>query len=228
MPGYLPLSAFRQGLLPTVCQTCVWWQTTGNERLSAEAAAEKRRHWMASVESTWGATGLLLEADESPPSAAASSGHAGEPVVIGSISFAPAGAVPRLRAFPFSSLTAGSALLFCLWLEEGQPRTQAKRLLQKALGQLKSRGVMEVFAVAGSFDPAVGDANGAPNRCAFLSADFLAANGFEPVMESGELVLMRADLRGLLSLVGQVETAVRRVLHREPTPSPAAWTRKHT
>ena len=64
--------------------------------------------------------------------------------------------------------------------------------------------------------------------CGLFSADFLAANGFEPVMESGELVLMRVDLRGLLSLIGQVETAVRRVMRHEPTPSPAAWTHRGT
>ena len=29
MPEYLPLGAFRQGLLPGDCCSCAWWQTTG-------------------------------------------------------------------------------------------------------------------------------------------------------------------------------------------------------
>ena len=221
MPSYLPLCAFRHALLPTVCRSCAWWQTAGDERLSPESSAERHRQWMAGVEATWGTTGLLLEsggATQTP----------GTPLIVGSISFAPAGMLPRLRDFPFSSLTAGSALVFCLWLAEDQARMQAKRLLQKALGQLRSRGMSEVFAIAGSLEEPLGGEAGSGHQCGLLSVDFLDANGFEPVMQSGELVLMRADLRGLLALLGQVENAVRRVLHNEPTPSPAAWTHRGT
>jgi hypothetical protein len=216
---------------------------------------------MTTVETAWGTWGLILEGDgvQAPLAAGAARGAgatpgadpAGEalagtlptgrdraPVAVGSISFAPATSVPRLRGLPFHSLTAGSALLFCLWLDEGQPRAQAKRLLQKSLGQLKSRGMSEVFAVAGSaHDAAAADGEagrrratpgGRESACGLFSADFLASNGFEPVMESGDLILMRADLRGLLSIIDQVETALRRVIRHEPTPSPAAWTHRGT
>jgi len=63
-------------------------------------------------------------------------------------------------------------------------------------------------------------------RAGSFRSDLLVANGFAEVTKSGELVLMRADLRGLLSLVDRLETAVRRMLHNEPTPSPAAWTHR--
>jgi hypothetical protein len=226
MADYLPHCASCQGLLPVDCRSCAWWQTSGIQRLTPQAAVDRRRSWMTSLEEIWGTTGLTLQgngsevtspADESPEASAPGSAA---PTIAASINFAPATAVPRLRDFPFGQLPAASALIFCLVVEEGQPRSQAKRLLHKALAQLKSRGMQDAYAVALSrAKPEDG------NACRFFAADFLAANGFEQVTENGGLVLMRADLRGLLSLVDQVETAVRRMLLNEPTPSPAAWTR---
>jgi hypothetical protein len=212
VPGYLPLCAFRQGLLPTACRSCAWWQTTGSGYGTSEAAAAKRHLWMTTLEGNWGSTGLLLE-----------DGGAPAPAIVASINFAPAAAVPRLRKLPFGPLPAGSTLLFCLRLEEGQAQHQAKRLLHKALRHLKDRDVEEVYAVAGYSG---GTLDG--NRCEFFSFDFLSANGFEQVMRNGQLFLMRADLRGLLSLIEQLEAAARRVLRIEPAPTPAAWTRRET
>lgn len=216
MSDYLPLCAFRHGLLPAACRSCAWWQTTESQCLSAQDAGEKRRQWMTNLEGTWGTTGLLLEGGGPATDTAT-------PTVAASISFAPTAAVPRLREFPFGPLPEASALLFCLMVEDGRPRSQAKRVLHKALAELKTRGAEEVYAVAKSSadpdDPAV---------CRFFPPVFLAGNGFDEVMENGGLMLMRADLRGLLSLVDRFETVVKRMLRNEPTPSPAAWTHRGT
>jgi hypothetical protein len=240
MSDYLPLCAFRQESLPATCGSCAWWQTAGSQRLASQAATARRREWMTALEDVWGPTGLLQQSNGSivrpaggcaAPTEAAADSAPGDPAVadatsaaapriIGSINFAPATAVPRLRDLPFGPFPAAAALLFCLMVEEGQPRSQSKRLLHKALAQLKSRGMQEAYAIAVS-SGALEDAD----ACRFFLVDFLEANGFEQVTSNGRLVLMRADLRGLLSLVDQVETAVRRLLRNEPTPSPAAWTR---
>lgn len=247
MPDYLPLCAFRQELLPVACRSCAWWQTTGSGPKNAEVSGEKRRQWMAALEPTWGSTGLLLAGNGPPtgdgstsdvsaggapaggaPDASApagvpavSAGRSAPPVVVASINYAPAAAVPRLRDLPFAPLPADAVLLFCLTSEENHGRSQAKRLLHKALAQLKERDVQEVYAVA--------SLTGGPehsDRCEFFSLEFLEANGFERVRDDGQLFLMRVDLRGLLSLITQVEAVVRRVLRNDPTPSPAAWTRR--
>jgi len=226
MPDYLPLCAFRQGLLPAACQSCAWWQTTGSRTDPPKIAAEKRRQWMISAEGSWGSTGLLL-VDSDTQTRAAPTGSSGSgtpaPAFVASINFAPADALPRLRELSFGPLPEGSAVLFCLTIADGEPRFQAKRVLRKALAHLKDRGVEEAYAVARS-EEAPAD----PVACRFFTADFLFPNGFQTVAENGELVLMRVDLRGLLSLLDRVETAVRRMLHNEPTPSPAAWTRRGT
>lgn len=214
MPEYLPLSALRQELLPAPCRSCAWWQTVGNRRCSDRDATEIRRRWMANLEATWGPSGLLLGGDGTAESA---------PAIVASINFAPVTAVPRVYELPVGALPGASALLFCLMVADGQPNVQAKRAIQKALAHLKTRGVEEVYALAQT----ARDPDERP-ACRFFPVDLLAAHGFQEVMQSGGLVLMRTDLRGLLALVDRLETAVTRLLHKEPAPSPAAWTQRGT
>jgi len=223
--GYLPLCAFRQGLLPDACGSCVWWLTTGETGAgesasagpSSGAAEDIRRPWIASLEDTWGMPGLLLECGGTPPDIAAS------------IQFAPADLVPRLQDLPFARLPEGSALLFCLTCASGQPRYQARRVLQKALRQLKGRGISEAYGVASSAVSAEKSPRfcGPPDgdSCRFFQADFLLDTGFELARRAGGLLLMRMDLRGALSLVGQLTAAIREALRDNPAPSPAAWSR---
>jgi len=251
MPGYLPLCAFRQGLLPDTCRSCVWWLTSpawastmgtvpGN-RLSSAAAPAVRRRWMTSLEHTWGMTGLLLEGGgifasaptpagptptgpaSSAPAPISSRGGAPRPDIVASIQFAPCAAVPRLRDLAFGPMPDGSALIFCLTCTESQPRYQPKRVLHKALSQLKARGIHEVYAVAttateGTCVGLDGD------RCRFFPLDLLVDSGFQPVKQTDALLLMRVDLRGLLSVIGRAAAAIRQAIGHEPTPSPAAWT----
>lgn len=247
MPDYLPLCALRQGLLPVGCRACAWWQTTGSGPKDGEVAGEKRRQWMLALEPTWGSTGLLLAGSgasagggatddvstDSVPAGSApkdsaptgvpavSEGRSAAHVIVASINYAPAAAVLRLRDLPFPALPIGAVLLFCLRSEGNRDRSQAKRLLHKALAQLRERDAQEVYAVA---SPTGSHKHG--DRCEYFSLEFLEANGFQRVHDDGKLFLMRADLRGLLSLITQMETAVRRILRHDPAPSPAAWTRR--
>lgn len=256
MAGYLPLCSFRQGLLPVACRGCAWWQTAGDKHLSGETAAGIRRRWMVSIEDSWGSPGFLLQSDAVPglgllrsalsdaaPASDATAASGSDPalaadpaqVAVASIAFAPTAEVPRLQELPFEDLGPlpdGSALVFCLTCAGGQPPYQAKRVLHRAIRHLKTRGVSDLYAVAGRSTGAEGLIDRAlrhheldRDRCRFFSAQFLGANGFHPVITRDGLTLMRADLRGLLTLVGQMRSAVRRLASDEPAPSPAAWTR---
>ncbi len=60
MPEYLPLGAFRQGLLPGDCSSCAWWQTTGRDDHHGSEATERRHEWLTSLEHDWGYVGLLV------------------------------------------------------------------------------------------------------------------------------------------------------------------------
>ena len=70
-----------------------------------------------------------------------------------------------------------------------------------------------------------GSRNGDSADCRFFQADLLGETGFVEVASDGRLSLMRVDNRGLISIVDEVQTAVRRLFtnEEEPAPSPAAW-----
>jgi hypothetical protein len=216
MPEYLPLGAFRQGLLPGDCSSCAWWQTTGNATHRGSAGDDRRHEWAASLEEDWGYVGLLAH----EPSGRRDAAGSAELTITASIHFAPASSLARFRELPFPPLPPSSALLFCLQIGQEAPQWVTKRLIRKALYELRGRGIEEVYAVA--HWPA-----DSPDRddCRFFSADLLADNGFEHVAHNGHLCLMRVDNRGLVSLLDQVESAVRRVFAKEPAPSPATWAR---
>ena len=216
MPEYLPLRAFRQGLLPDDCRSCAWWQTTGASDFRGTAAAGKRHEWLIDLEHDWGHVGLLVH----EPAARRGAPGSADPVISASIHFAPSSSLPRFRELPFPPLPASSALLFCFHADEDAPRWVAKRLIRKSLYELRGRGINEVFAIARRTHR-----NGEGDDCRFFAADLLAENGFEQVAGDERLCLMRVDNRGLVSLVDQVEAALRRVLahSRQPAPSHAAW-----
>lgn len=216
MPQYLPLGAFRQGLLPTTCRSCAWWQTAGRTTCQGPAAANRRHEWITDLEQDWGSVGLLVF----EPGARDGRENRADPVITASIHFAPGTALTRFRELPFPPLPPFSALLFCFHSDDESSRSLAKRLIRRALNELRERGVQEVFAVAHLPGELLGEAD-----CRFFSADVLAESGFEQVARNGHLCLMRTDNRGLISLVDQVETAVRRMFRNEPAPSPAAWAR---
>jgi hypothetical protein len=216
MPEYLPLGAFRQGLLPDDCRSCCWWQTNDATVPRGEAAARIRHEWVTELEHDWGQVGLLVHEAAGRRGGVGSGGI----VVSACIHFAPASSLARFRELAFPPLPASSALLFCFHAEEDSRGWAAKRLIRKAIYELRNRGVREVYAIAhwpeGSGDPA---------DCRFFSTEILAANGFEPVSQNGGFCLMRVDNRSVVSLMDQMETALRRVFAHKPAPSPVAWIR---
>jgi hypothetical protein len=220
MPEYLPLAAFRQGLLPGDCRDCSWWQTAGSSPTQGTEAAGARHEWLSDLEHDWGYVGLLVH----DPSARREADGPPDPVITASVHFAPASSLPRFRELPFPPLPPCSALLFCLHTDDEASRWMAKRVIRRAIYELRGRGIKEIYAVANR--PDAGTADGAD--CRFFSAGLLADNGFLEVMGDARLVLMRVDTRSLISLAEQAQTTLRRIFTREeePSPSPAAWARE--
>lgn len=216
MPDYVPLCSAKRDLLPGPCQVCAWWQTAGIGRVPPASAGTIRERWTSSVATTWGNPGLVQIMSASRRRAGE---HSGAPDGDNSIiHFAPAASLPRLRDLLFTPLPPGTIFLFCLGsTPAGRP--EARPLLHEALRQLRQRRVREVYAFASADGGSPGE-----EHCEFFSRRFLQANGFGEVHGCSDLFLMRADLRGLLSVLAPLETALRRLLREEePTPSPAAW-----
>lgn len=216
MPDYLPLCSFRQSLLPSPCRTCSWWFHSGKTPADQDESYERRHFWMSSVEAEWGSPGIMLLTDASPKEAA-------PPAPIAVIHYAPVTALPRLRDLPCGPLPSDAALIFCLWVDKEDDPTLERRLLQKALIQLRLQGSTTAYAYA-TADGGTGE----NDRCEFFSVSLLESCGFGHVCESDGLFLMRSDPGGLVSLLGRVMNTVKKTFATDPTPSPAAWTRRET
>ena len=213
MPEFLPVLSSRQDILPLTCRSCPWWLTSGGSPSLEEAEYTRRGEWMASLEDAWGSTGIMFQPD-------GSRGDSSSIRATAAIHFAPAARLPRLRDLPFGPLPPESPLIFCLSMDGGYDRPVARRLLQKALAQLRLRGAQEAFAFA-----VIDAENDNVDRCGFLPIGLLEDTGFKRMQDNRDLVLLRADLGGLASLLGQLQTAVKRLVGNRPAPSPAAWTR---
>jgi len=210
MSGYLPLCALRQDLLPSACRSCAWWLTSGPGPAGREEGHARRREWMLANETVWGATGLIDPATILPNGEASLDRG-------GSIQFAPTSVLPRLRNLPLGPLPADSAVIFCLCIQNESDKALARRLLQKSLGELKARKIKEVYAFASLHGGAQGG-----DECEFFDPGLLQRVGFVPIRDNGQLFLMKVDLRGLSTILTQIQTRFRRALHHQPACSPTA------
>lgn len=211
MPDYLPLCAFRLDLLPVACRSCTRWITSGLMPAGQDGAKARRHEWLANLETTWGSAGLLCLSDPTPSDPSAIE-------TLAAIHYAPVAQVPRLRDLPLGPLPPDAALLFCLRVVSGHDEALARRLLQKAIAELRQRGVKEAFAYAAATSEKEGGGG-----CEFFSVQSLEDRGFEHVRDNGRLFLMRSDLGGLVTVLRRIEAMARRVIGAEPAPSPVAW-----
>jgi hypothetical protein len=206
MHEYIPLCSPRLKMLPEACRSCAWWQTAGQEPAGKHASAEKRAEWQYATEASFGTTGLIATGD-------------GHPVAV--IQYAPASVLPRVRSLNVGKLPDNAVVLFCLHSIGVPSPLELRRLLHKTMAVLRQRGLLEVYALA---QPATGARS--RGRCSLFELEFLDGNGFQRVTDNGEVFVLRADLRGLLSSVSQLERAFRRLFRSDPEPTPAAWSRR--
>ena len=112
---------------PSVCQTCVWWQSRGNRE------AEKRK-WIERAEEEWGAWGSVYRDDDGR--------------VLGSMQYGPASLFPRAADLPAGPPSDDAVLVTCAYLlTETQPWVE-QSLFLAAIGEARDKGAraLEAFA----------------------------------------------------------------------------------
>ncbi|MHB0981041.1 MAG: hypothetical protein ACYC5Q_13410 [Thermoleophilia bacterium] len=201
MTTYVEITTASQGLLPSPCPECVWWQTTQGDNRDTE----RRLEWMQALEESWGSVGLVaLDGRE----------------VIASIQFAPVRSLPRLVALSSGEPPEDSVLLFCLRGRVGRPSLDTQELLHRAMAHLRHKHVQVAYAYARPL--------GTSTLCGVLNLfglEFLEANGFTVVRAVGEAYLMQVDLGGLVPALAEARWTVRRLLGVAAHPSPATFNR---
>jgi hypothetical protein len=188
---------------PTVCHSCVWWQSRGNRE-------PEKRKWIERVEEDWGAWGTLYRDDDGR--------------VLGTLQYGPSEAFPRAADLPAGPPSDDAVLVTCAYLvSDSQPWVE-QSLFLAAIGEARDKGARALEAFAYRYrDHAPSSERLLVHRTIF-PRDFLADFGFRTVRSVGRIELARLELGGLLTVEeGAREKVLRRVqeaLHPTPAPAP--------
>jgi hypothetical protein len=187
---------------PSVCQSCVWWQTRGNKE------PDKAR-WIERTEEEWGAWGTVYRDDDGR--------------VLGSMQYGPAHLFPRAAALPAGPPSEDAVLVTCAYLvSDSQPWVE-QSLFLAAIGEARDMGARALESFAYRYR------EGTPARERFLEhrtvfpRDFLADFGFRTVRAVGRIELARLELGGLQPAAEGTRDRVLKVVREafQPAPAPA-------
>ena len=185
---------------PSVCQTCVWWQSRGNRE------ADKAR-WSERAEEEWGAWGTIYRDDDGR--------------VLGSMQYGPAQLFPRGADLPAGPPSDDAVLVTCAYLvSDAQPWVE-QSLFLAAIGESRDKGARALEAFAYRYR------EGTPARERFLvhrtvfPRDFLADFGFRTIRSVGRIELARLELGGLQSVEEGARDKVLKVVRDAFQPAPA-------
>jgi hypothetical protein len=184
---------------PSVCQTCVWWQSRGSREID-------KPRWIEKVEDDWGAWGALYSDDDGR--------------LLGSLQYGPASAFPRAADLPGGPPTQDAALVTCAYLMDASAPWVLQSLFLAAIGDVKDKGAPALEAFAYRYDE--GESNQERFRVhrTVFPSDFLGDFGFQTVRTAGRVELARLDLGGLQPVAEGSREKVLRLVKEAFTPAP--------
>lgn len=161
---------------PSVCHTCVWWQSRAGQDVDKD-------RWRERVESEWGAWGTLyLDGD----------GH-----LLGSMQYGPASLFPRAAELPAGPPSEDAVLVTCAYLADPSTPWVMQSLFLAAIGDARDRGAeaLETFSYAYREGESTYE-RFQVHRTVF-PRDFLSDLGFRTLRSAGLVELARLDFGGL-------------------------------
>jgi hypothetical protein len=184
---------------PSVCQTCVWWQSrTGR-------AADKKR-WIDKVEDEWGAWGSLYFDDDGR--------------LLGFMQFGPARLFPRATELPAGPPSEDAVLLACAYLVDRASPWVLQSLFLTAIGEARDRGVGALETFAYRYPEGHSSFERLHEHKTVFPRDFLADFGFRTVRVAARVELVRLELGGLQPAVEGRRARALRVVKEAFQPAP--------
>ncbi|MBA2476665.1 MAG: hypothetical protein H0V40_12010 [Actinobacteria bacterium] len=184
---------------PSVCHTCVWWQSRRGRRVD-------KQRWIERAEDEWGAWGSIYRDDDGR--------------VLGSMQYGHAGLFPRAAELPAGPPSGDAMLVTCAYLVAQSSPWVLQSLFLSAIGDARDKEARALEAFAYRYP----DGSSATERFGVhrtvFPRDFLADFGFTTVRSEGRVELARLELGGLQPAVeGRREKAMR-VVQEAFTPAP--------
>jgi hypothetical protein len=186
---------------PTVCHSCVWWQSRGG-------GVVNKRRWIEKAEGEWGAWGTVYYDDDGR--------------TLGSMQYGPAPLFPRARDLPAGPPSDDAVLITCAYLVDVHKPWVLQSLFLAAIGDARDQraGALETFAYRYPGDEPFA-ARFQVHKTVF-PRDFLADFGFRTIRTAGRVELVRLEPGGLEPVVeGRRARALRLVKEAfQPAPVP--------
>lgn len=185
---------------PSVCQTCVWWQSRGNKTAS-------KARWMDRAEEDWGEWGTLYADD------------GGE--LLGSLQYGPSHLFPRAADLPAGPASDDAVLVTCSYIVRDAAEWVEKSLLLAAIGESRDRGATALEAFAYRYPEGETEEERFLVHRTVFPRDFLDEFGFTTLRTQGRVELCRLELGGLVPVEEGRRAKVLRVVQEAFSPAPA-------
>ena len=188
---------------PTVCHTCMWWQsrTGGRER-------DKQR-WIEKAETEFGAWGTIYYDDDGRRA-------------LGSMQYGAARLFPRAAELPAGPPSDDAVLVTCAYLVDRSSPWVLQSLFLAAIAEAKDKGAAALEAFAYRYPEGESDYERFLVHRTVFPHDFLADFGFRAIRSAGPVELARLELGGLVPVLEGKRAKVLRALKEALLPEPRA------
>jgi hypothetical protein len=188
---------------PTVCHTCVWWQSAGRRDVDKD-------RWMERTELDFGSFGTVY--------------YDGDGRVLGSMQYGPASVFPRAQELPGGPPSDDAMLVTCVYLQDESSPWVLQSLFLAAIGEARERDARAVETFAYRYPEGESAYERFRVHKTVFPADFLEDFGFRVVRSAGRVALARLELGGLVPAVEtrreKVLRLAKQALLPEPVPAP--------
>src|SRR5713101_3880304 len=161
---------------PSVCQSCVWWQSRSGREV------EKDR-WREKIEEEWGAWGTLYYDDDGR--------------LLGSMQYGPSELFPRAGELPAGPPSEDALLVTCAYLVDRSTPWVMQSLFLAAIGDARDKGARALETFSYRYSEHESAYERFQVHKTIFPADFLSDFGFVPIRRSGRVELARLDFGGL-------------------------------
>lgn len=185
--------------VPSVCHSCVWWQ-------SRRGGVANKRRWIEKAEEEWGAWGTVYYDDDRR--------------VLGSMQYAPAPLLPRARDLPAGPASDDAILIACAYLVDVEKPWVLQSLFLAAIGDARDQRAAALETFAYRYPAAEPFVERFQVHKTVFPRDFLADFGFRTVRAAGRVELVRLELGGLEPVVEGKRARVLRVVKEAFQPAP--------
>jgi hypothetical protein len=186
---------------PTVCHSCVWWQSrAGRNNVN-------KSRWIDKAEDEWGAWGsIYYDGDR----------------VLGSIQYGPSDLFPRAAELPAGPASPDAVLVTCAYLVDTSSPWVMQSLFLAAIGEAKDKGAKALETFAYRYPEGESTYERFLVHKTIFPRDFLNDFGFRTVRSAGLVELVRLELGGLQPVLAGRRSKVMRQLREifQPAPVP--------